>query len=213
MQKTKALTKWVDDATKTLSEEILLLRKRNHWYTLAQPLIIATFIFLSTVIFASLFFSQVLNDLLLLNITLLIVLMIYVNTIIKILADWYCHFYVLTSQRIMEISYKPLFSRNINNVIINQVKSTEIDVEMEGMLSQILNIGSVIITFDRPTHQQEFWMHSIADPKSVGFLLAEHLDQARTDKMQPVLWTKTKDKDDRFRMIEEIFPGESVGLA
>ncbi|MBI2613458.1 MAG: hypothetical protein HYW62_01700 [Candidatus Levybacteria bacterium] len=213
MQKTRALTRWVNDPSKVLPKETLLLRKRNHWYLLVQPLSFATLIFFAAIFFISYFFFQIFNDLLLFIITLLIVLMVYINTVIKFLADWYCHFYVLTSRRIMEITYKPLFSKNMNNVIINQVKSTEIDVEMEGMLAQLLDIGSVIVTFDRPTHQQEFYMHSIKDPKSVGFLLTEQLDQARIDNIESPVWVRTKDKDNRLRFIEEIFPGESVRLA
>lgn len=214
MQKTGSLTRWIKDPSKALLKETLLLRKRNHWYVLAQPLIFTNLILLATILFTSYFFFNFLNDLLLFIIILLMVLMIYANGIIKLLADWYCHFYVLTSRRIMEISYKPLFSKTMNNVIISQVKSTEIDVEMEGMLAQLLDIGSVIITFDRPTHQQEFCMHSIKDPKSVGFLLAEQLDQRKINSMESPVWVraKNKNKGDRFRFIEEIFPSESLGV-
>lgn len=213
MQKTRALTRWISDPFKTLPKETLLLRKRNHWYVLVQPLSFTTLILLAIILFISFFFFHLLNDLLLFVIILLTALMTYINTVIKFLADWYCHFYVLTSRRIMEIAYKPLFSKTMNNVIINQVKSTEINVEMEGMLAQLLDIGSVIVTFDRPTRQEQFYMHSIKDPKSVGFLLAEQLDSARNDNMESLIWVRAKNKDRRLGIIEEIFPGESLGLA
>lgn len=210
MAKNRRLTRWADNQSKNLPKETLLLRKRNHWYVLTQPLSIATFVFLSAVLSTGFLFINFLRDFLLFAVITVINLMIYLSAIIKFLADWYCHFYVLTTRRIMEISYKPLFSKNINNVIINQVKSTEIDVEMEGMLAQLLNIGSVIITFDRPTHQQEFWLHSISDPKSVGFLLAERLDKAKPDSSGSFVWVKPKSKDDRFKIIEDIVVDEST---
>lgn len=212
MAENRRLTQWVDKPLESPPEEMLLLRKRNHWYVLAQPIGVTTFVFLLTILSAGFFFINILRDFLLFAIATLIFLMIYTSTIIKFLTDWYCHFYVLTTRRIMEISYKPLFSKDINNVIINQVKSTEIDVEMEGMLAQLLDIGTVIITFDRPTHLQEFCLHSVSDPKSVGFLLAEHLDRAKTDSGSYV-WVKPKNKDDRFKIIEETGRDESVGLA
>ena len=101
----------------------------------------------------------------------------------------------------------------MNNVIISQVKSTEIDVEMEGILAQLLDIGSVIITFDRPTHQQEFYMHIIKDPKSVGFLLAEQLDLGRKYSVESPVWVRTRDNKNRFGFRDDVFPEESVGLA
>ena len=135
------------------------------------------------------------------------------SIIAKIIVDWHCHFYILTTNRILEVCYKPLFSNYINNIILNQVKSTEIDIEKTGIINQLLDIGNVIITFDRPTHQQEFRLMNIKDPKEIGFLMSDVLDIEKPDMMDAPIWYKSKNEEHRFRITEEIFPGHSFGVA
>ncbi|MEM4271140.1 MAG: hypothetical protein QXO70_03550, partial [Candidatus Pacearchaeota archaeon] len=128
------------------------------------------------------------------------------------IADWHCHFYLLTNRRVLEVSYKPLFSNTINNVILNQVKSTEIDIEKKGFINQLFDIGNVIITFDRPTHREEFCFMNIKDPRSVGFLLADVLDMNKTklDLMVNPVWYRSRENEKPYRITEEIFPGGAI---
>jgi len=142
-----------------------------------------------------------------------VVILITLSAIAKIVVDWHCHFYILTTNRILEVCYKPLFSNYINNVILNQVKSTEIDIEKTGIINQLLDMGNVIITFDRPTHQEEFRLMNIEDPKETGFLMSDALDIEKTDMMDAPIWYKSKNEEHRFRITEEIFPGHSFGVA
>lgn len=194
------------------SQEKILLRRRAHWF----PLFLSIFF---TILFSLLFISLIFfiflqvfpeNNLL---ITLNLVILLYTLTIIsKLIADWYCHFYLLTNRRVLEVNYKPLFTSSINNVILNQVKSTEIDIEKKGFINQLLDIGNVMITFDRPTHQEEFCFMNIKNPTSVGFLLADVLDMNKVefDLMNNPIWYQTKNKEKPYRITEEIFPGRVV---
>jgi len=141
-----------------------------------------------------------------------VVILIATSAIAKIVVDWHCHFYILTTNRILEVCYKPLFSNYINNVILNQVKSTEIDIEKAGIINQLLDMGNVIVTFDRPTHQEEFRLMNIKNPKEIGFLMSDVLDIEKPDMMSSPMWYKSKNEENRFRITEEIFPGHSFGV-
>lgn len=198
--------------------EKMLFRRRQHWFTLFLPILVtillsALSISAVTVIAASVVPSQTIP----LTMISLIILAATTTVTAKLIIDWYFHFYVLTDHRILEISYKPLFSDKINNVILNQVKSTEIDINTVGIINKLLDIGNVIITFDRPTHEEEFIFSNIKNPKSVGFLLCNALDVSRSNiniKEPAIVWfrsKKKKDGDDNFKFIEEIFPAGSFG--
>jgi len=193
--------------------EKILLRKRQHWFVLALSLfaIILIGIFLISMNYF-MFFQIIHNYNLILAIDLIIFISISTITA-KLIVDWHCHFYMLTNRRILEVSYKPLFANSINNVILNQVKSTEIDIEKRGLINHILDMGNVIITFDRPTHQEEFCIMNIKDPKSIGFLLADVLDmnKAELDLMETPIWYKTKNKERPYRITGELFPGRTMG--
>lgn len=198
------------------SGETVLLRRRQHLFALLLPLVaisLLSFLSMLVVVFGYTVFP---SQIVLFTSLALVILVLTSSEFAKIIVDWYFHFYILTQHRILEISYRPFFSDKINNVILNQVKSTEIDIESNGIINKILDIGDVTITFDRPTHQEEFVFASIKNPRAVGFLLCEALDKTRPGgKNEPVVaWFTRKNKDEeeegggsRFRFTEEIFPG------
>lgn len=196
--------------------EKLLFRRRQHWFTLFLP-ILATILLSALSIGITLFAaSAVPSQIIFFTVLSLIILAITTSGVAKLIIDWYFHFYVLTDNRILEISYKPLFSDKINNVILNQVKSTEIDINTVGIINKLLDMGDVVVTFDRPTHEEEFIFSNIKNPKSVGFLLCDALDVSKSAvniKEPEVVWfrSKKKDSDDNFKFTEEIFPAGSFG--
>ncbi len=201
---------------KATGPEKILLRQRQHGFTLFLPIVGVTLIsFLSMVIVlaaAIIFPSQII----LFAILALVILAVTSSELAKIIVDWYFHFYILTGHRILEVSYRPFFSDKINNVILNQVKSTEIDIESNGIISKILDMGNVTVTFDRPTHQEEFVFANMKNPRAIGFLLCDALDTTKPEiqiKEPKVTWFKQRKKDEEeensshFRFTEEIFPG------
>src|SRR3989344_5765591 len=208
MIRNSQIIKPIYDSSLLNPHEKILLRKRQHWFTLVMSMLASILIGLLLMLLNYSIFSLILHNYSLL-LTLSLVILLFISTVIaKLIADWHCHFYLLTNRRVLEVSYKPLFANNINNVILNQVKSTEIDIEKKGFINQILDIGNVMITFDRPTHQEEFCFMNIQDPRSVGFLLADVLDmnKAELDLMTAPIWYKTKDKERPYRITGELFP-------
>lgn len=200
-----------------VQDEKLLIRRRQHWFVLFLP-ILAT-ILLSTLLIGVIFIaaSAVPSQITFFTLLSLTILILATSIIAKLITDWYFHFYVLTDHRILEISYKPLFSDKVNNVILNQVKSTEIDINTVGIINELLDMGDVIVTFDRPTHEEEFIFSNIKNPKSVGFLLCDCLDVSRSNvniKEPTVVWFRPKNKggDDDFKFIEEISGTGSFGV-
>ncbi len=211
MVKAQQIIKKIEEGPPVPSGEEILLRRRQHWFTLLVP-VLFTFT-VAAILVISLFYILILrlnNFPVFISITLIIFLLAS-SIITKLIVDWHCHFYILTLDRILEISYKPLFTDYINNIILNQVKSTEIDVEKNGFINQILDIGDVYVTFDRPTHREQFALTGIKDPRSVGFLMSEVLDVEKRDFMENPVWYKTNNIRKPFRITEEIFPGKILG--
>lgn len=187
-----------------------LLRVREFWIVLIWPILATLGAGFILAYGLGYIFTFYFNRPLLLLSSSILVLAVVSSIIAKILIDWHGHFYILTTHRILEVCYKPLFSTYINNVILNQVKSTEVDVEGNGLINQLFNIGNVMITFDRPTHQEEFRLMNIKNPKAVGFLFAEVLDCKKTDVMENPVWFRTNKPDHPLRFTEEIFPGGAI---
>lgn len=188
----------------TSTDEQLLLVQRKHWFSLVYPLAIiailgSLFFFAAFALFFSIFYH-----LYLFIAASVIIFLILINTITKVVIDWYFHFYVVTTRKIIEASYAPLFSHIINEVLMDQVRCTEIDIQMEGILNELLDMGNVILTFDRPTHQEEFSLMNIHDPKKAGLFLGNILDM--NQHVSNRIWFRAKDNPHTFRFTEEIFP-------
>ncbi|MEK7502120.1 MAG: hypothetical protein AAB609_01180 [Patescibacteria group bacterium] len=207
------IIKKIGDSPALHKEEKILLRKRQHWFIIVMPVFFSIIIAIAVSSFLYYLFILKISQIGLFISSVLVVILIALSAIAKIVVDWHCHFYILTTNRILEVCYKPLFSNYINNVILNQVKSTEIDIEKTGIINQLLDIGNVIITFDRPTHQEEFRLINIEDPRETGFLMSDALDIEKPDMMDTPIWYKSKNENHRFRITEEIFPGHSFGVA
>lgn len=206
------IIKKIGDGPALRKEEKILLRRRQHWLVLIMPVFFSIIIaILATLSLYYLFILKIFQIDLFIS-SALVVILITGSAIAKTLVDWHCHFYILTTNRILEVCYKPLFSNYINNVILNQVKSTEIDIEITGIINQLLDMGNVIITFDRPTHQEEFRLMNIKDPKEIGFLMCDVLDMEKPDMMDAPIWYKSKNEGHRFKVTEEIFPRHSLGV-
>src|SRR3989344_8370436 len=207
------IIKKIGDSPALHKEEKVLFRKRQHWLVLVIPIFLSVVIAIAVSSFPYYLFVLRTSQIDLFISSALIVISITSSVIAKILIDWHYHFYILTTNRMLEVCYKPLFSNYINNVILNQVKSTEIDIEITGIINQLLDMGNVIITFDRPTHQEEFRLMNIKDPKEIGFLMSDALDIEKPDMMDTPIWYKSKNEDHRFKITEEIFPRHSLGVA
>lgn len=202
----------------TLPDEKLIIARRKHIYVLFNALIFASFFTLLVLYACYALFSFLIPSQSLLITSVIIVIISSLSISAKIITDWYFHFYVVTDKRIIEISHAPLFSHTMCDVLLSQVRCTEIDVKINGVIHQLLDIGNIIVAFDRPTHQEEFVFYDIKDPRKIGAILGDEFTSLTNtnEAAQSVIWSgvrKDLKKDNKgtskFRFIEEIFPGES----
>lgn len=162
----------------TFPDEELILAAREHAAQLLMRLFQSTvliffadilFTFLSYFIFRDVGFSFA---------TFMVIALMGNALFIREVVHWYFHLYIITTRKIVEVKYNPLFSEISNSVLLDQLRCTEIDAEMYGFVYEFLDLGNVAITFDRPTHQEEFVLKGIRSPRKVANYLSSHLHNA-----------------------------------
>lgn len=195
----------------TLPDEKLVVVTKKHWFVLMVP-IVGTIFFALLIMATSFIFSLLLPaSPHLFIVTSIITLVLMISLITKMCINWWLHFYVITNRKILEMRYSPLFSHTINEVLLDQVKCTEVDVKTNGIINELLNMGDVMITFDRPTHQEEFVLSDVEDPATIGFFLGDVFDITRTERTQ-LSWFKSKNKPKNYRFMEDVFEASSFGV-
>lgn len=122
---------------------------------------------------------------------------------IERLTLWYFHFYIITTHKILDIYSSP-FRHTVNDVLLDQVRCTEIDIRMNGIINELFGMGDVLITFDRPTHQETLVLARLAHAKELGMKLGDVFAE-RHDTAIPI-WHRQKGGGTLFRFTEEIFP-------
>jgi len=189
-----------------LPGEKAVLTTKQHVFAIIPPLIIAAILGVGaiTVFFTISAYLHMFASLTLLGGSMLVLLTL--GLITKILVDWYFHLYLVTNRRILEIDYKPFFSQDVNDVLLDQVRCTEIDIKIHGYIHGLMDIGDIIITFDRPTHQQEFILHDIKSPRSHGTLLGHLLNTPKQTVNSQTVWYRQNDMEKPYTFIENITP-------
>lgn len=189
----------------TLPYEKIHLIARQHWFVVVVPVVGTIFIMGAFSLIVSLISLALFRSVSLVFLENLIFFLAALSFITKIIIDWYFHVYVVTTRKIIQIRYKPLFSQDISEVLIDQVRCTEVDVQIDGIIQEFIDMGSIMVTFDRPTHQEEFTFINIQYPKQTGLKLADILDSH--EKNTPgSLWYRPKDEAQKWRLTEQIFP-------
>ncbi|MBI2443138.1 MAG: hypothetical protein HYV40_04505 [Candidatus Levybacteria bacterium] len=192
----------------SLPGEQMLLTTRKHWLELLIPGIGMGITGVSgTAALLFLFLSGILSAVYSLPFIIgiwTVVAGIFVFTFLS----WYYHYYIVTNRKILEVRSLPYIYYDVNDVLLDQVRCTELDIKQDGFLASLVNMGSIIITFDRPTHQEEFTIANIHDPESVGIFLGDMFEAIQQGRQTaPQLWTKEKEgAPRRYRFSEEIFP-------
>jgi len=179
----------------TLKDEQLLLVKRKHPFVVLTPIIIIgclTIFFISSafVLFQNFFYSP---SLFYVSVLLLISIAISLST--KVLVDWYFHMYILTNRKILELQYTPLTSYIVNDVMLDRVNCTEVDLQSNGFFNEIIDMGDICITFDRPTRREEFVLKDIRGSHELSTYLTQQLldnspRSASTLQQQNTIWFK-----------------------
>ncbi len=169
-------------------DEELLLVRRKHIFIVVTPILftslfVAVFIAGAFFVFIKLFFSI---PFFITSILLIISCALTVAT--KTIIDWYYHLYIVTNKKILEVWYTPLASHMVNDVLLDKVNCTEIDLRINGLLHEVLNMGDVVITFDRPTHQEEFVLTDMEDCDKVGKFLTDKLIAHEAKNAMQTIW-------------------------
>jgi hypothetical protein len=176
----------------TLKNEELLLVKRKHPFMVIMPVLLTvclTIFFIST---AFVLFHVFFDSPSLFFVTSLLLISIAISLITKVIVDWYFHMYILTNRKILELRYTPLTSYIVNDVMLDRVNCTEIDLLSNGLLNELIDMGDISITFDRPTHQEEFVLRDIQGSHELStYLIQQLLDGRQSDITQPqTIWFK-----------------------
>ena len=159
----------------TLKGEELLLVKRPHPFVLLTPIVIIcclTLFFISSafVLFQSIFLSTSLFF-----VTTLLLISVAISLTTKTIVDWYFHMYILTNRKILELRYTPLTSYIVNDVMLDRVNCTEVDLQSNGFFNELIDMGDICITFDRPTRREEFVLKDIQGSHELATFLTQQL--------------------------------------
>jgi hypothetical protein len=181
------ITKGKWDTFLTLGGEELLLVQRKHSFVVILP-ILFTSVSLALYLIGTYFFTiHTLSSIPLFIITTLLGISIFLSLLTKIIIDWYYHLYILTNRKILEIRYTPLASHVVNDVMLDKVDCTEIDLRVNGFVHELVGMGDVVITFDRPTHEEEFILKDIQHSGHIEKFLTRHLmDHAPKTTLRPM---------------------------
>ncbi len=178
---------------KLFNDEDLIFAIREHCLPLTLRLIKQTFLGLIVATIISSVIVLLLQSISLALSAFFLIILIASIISVRDLIHWSFHLYIATNKQIIEIHYSPLLSEAINSVLLDQIRCTEIDVEMYGFIPELIGIGNVELTFDRPTHKEEFIIRDIRSPRKIANLLSAQIHQGQQGtqitKHQP-LWIK-----------------------
>jgi hypothetical protein len=159
----------------TLKNEHLLLVKRKHPFMLITPIVFISFLTIFFISSAFIVFQEFFVSYSLLFVTTLLLISIGISLVTKVIVDWYFHMYILTNRKILELRYTPLTSFAVNDVMLDRVNCTEIDLVSNGLLNELIDMGDILITFDRPTHQEQFVLKDIQGSHELATYLTQNL--------------------------------------
>ncbi|MFA5932789.1 MAG: hypothetical protein WCV81_00815 [Microgenomates group bacterium] len=206
---TEAITEHSCNAFLQYPNEKVIVVVRKHFITTFTTLLLIfllIFFFLS----GSVIIYYFLGSILLLFTSVMLSLNIGIILLTRTLTDWYFHSYIITNKKILEIAFSPFTSCIMNEVLLEQVRVTEVDMQTNGMLYDLLGIGNVLITFDRPTHSQEFELKNVKNYRKVGHLLCHELTGNNLNKGQINIeqsWYK-----DKFNPMDLLYREELKGM-
>lgn len=178
----------------TIPDEKLVFAKREHVFSVILREIDIFLFSILSIVFLLVGVSLFSLSLLLIVELSVTIFLITISTATKVFINWYFHLYIVSTRRIIEVCYTPLFSYDTNDVILDQVRCTEIDIQMHGFINQILDRGNIVLTFDRPTREDEFTIKHISDPDRLGVLLSDVLDVVRQTQVPKEVWYGEKGK-------------------
>jgi hypothetical protein len=172
----------------TLKGEKLLMVIRKHPFVVILPVAVTILLTIFLQISLYIVFTRFFTSYPLLITTSLLLLSVALAIVAKVIIDWYFHIYILTNRKILEFRYTPLTSYVVNDIMLDRVYCTEVDFQTNGMLHDLLDLGDIIITFDRPTHQEEFRIQNVHNCHSISNFLAQQLLDGKQQEPITPIW-------------------------
>lgn len=157
----------------TLPGEEVLIATRKHWIVLVQPLAVTLFLTLVFTGSSLIFFLWFYKSVFLLLGGIVFSLLVGILAATKIVVDWYFNLYIITTRKILEFSYSPLFSHMANEIMLDQVRITEVDVHSQNMLQELLNYGDVVVVFDHISHEERVVLSFVPTPNKIGVKITD----------------------------------------
>jgi hypothetical protein len=191
------------------NDEQVLLLKRRHVITLVQDMVVLVIaaLFLSAAAYFG--FVYVLHDPFLFLLAFLFFSFVVFSSTVKAIINWYYHIYIVTDHRLLEIKYRPFFCEDVIDILLDQVRCTEVNIQTAGVINQLFNKGDVLITFDRPTHEPGFKFKNIPYPHETAVFLSHVLiPEINHGQKEPGRWVKIQDKDNEnvFQFLDDLLP-------
>lgn len=165
----------------TLAGEQPIIAKRQHPFLLIKSLSLLLLATVSLVGLSSYFILHILGSWSVQIGAFLLIINLAAILSLKLIINWYYHFYIITNRKIREIFCLASNSTLSNDVFLDQVRTTEISTKFGGFLGELINMGEVRISFDRPSHEEEFILKNISDPYTTGMCLGDFLETVMCD--------------------------------
>lgn len=180
------------DSFLTLANEELLLVLRRHVFVIFAPVFFISISVVLLLFTVFVLFIHLLYSFPFFLVSALLIISVGLSLVTKIVIDWYFHLYILTSRKILEVWYTPLASHKVNDILLDKVNCTEIDLQVDGFVHELVDMGDVVITFDRPTHEEEFIFKDINKPDKIEkFLTKTLMDHQTKDALYP-MWFRER---------------------
>ncbi len=188
----------------SLPNEKLLFVGKPHAITLFLPLISVGSIVLCLLVITGYFFLVLYSQPTLFLFALIAALLFGGIGLIATLFEWIIHFYIVTDRKIIEMYYASPISHSLSTILLDQVRCTEVDIQKNGLVREVLDVGDVVITFDRPTHHDAFILKDIKLPEKVGIYLGDILTTKGNQALKKPFWYKDIKTPSHLQLGEDI---------
>ncbi|MBI2051465.1 hypothetical protein HYT33_01755, partial [Candidatus Roizmanbacteria bacterium] len=131
-----------------------------------------------------------------------LILLIFLSVMVKLVSDWHYNLYIVTTRKILKVSCSPLFSQTISEVLLDQVRVIEVNVKIKNFVHVLLDMGDVVIVFDRPSHEEMFVIANIEDPGATGDFLTHAFELIMHSS--PV-WFHPRDTKHLYKLTEDVY--------
>ncbi len=155
-------------------EETIVLFLRHHWFTTLRWFIITLFFLILPALIKPLipvefyiYEGKVVTS---------VILLWYIFTLTYFLRnflDWYYDVYFITDERIVDINFKNMMSKQISDAMIERIQ--DISLSQQGFWQSIFNYGDVLV--QTAAEQSLFKFRSVPNPRDVLKVLQSLITQ------------------------------------